>query len=270
MVARLQRTHFSTPRSAEYFSAPELEKQTGQPQTHFAAVALKELVDNALDAAETAGRPPEIGIEATVAGDALHLVVTDNGPGLATETIRRILDFSTRTSDKAAYRAPTRGLQGNAFKTVLGLPAALGTDAPVVVEAGGVRHEIRAGVDPAGNVRVDHGVTARPTGCGTRVALALPARGQRLDPGRWARGFALFNPHASVRIRDGGALDGTSNLRNRPARQPAIFTQRPSRSPRSGGSSCRPTPRRRPGMTGRHCASSCSVTSRPRARERPA
>jgi len=205
MVARLQRTHFSIPRAAEYFSAPELEKQTGQPRAHFAAVVLKELVDNALDAAETAERLPAIGIEATVAGGDLHLVVTDNGPGLASETLGRILDFASRTSDKAAYRAPTRGLQGNALKTVIGLPSALGTDTPVVIEAGGVRHEIRAGVDPAGNVRVDHGVTERPPECGTRVALTLPARGQRLDPTRWARGFALLNPHASVRIRDGGA-----------------------------------------------------------------
>jgi len=212
MVARLHRTQFSTSRAAEYFSASELEKQTGQPRARFAAVALKELVDNALDAAETAERPPAIGIEATVAGGDLHLVVTDNGPGLAGETLGRILDFSTRTSDKAAYRAPTRGAQGNALKTVIGLPTALGTDAPVIVEAGGVRHEVRAMIDPAGEVRVDHKITDRPTPSGTRVALTLPARGQELDAGRWARGFALLNPHASVRIRDGGALDGMGNV----------------------------------------------------------
>jgi hypothetical protein len=210
MVSRLDRTHFSINRAAEYFSVKELAAQTGQPTNSFAAVALKELVDNALDAAEAAERSPEI--EATVAGDDLRLVVSDNGLGLASETLGRILDFSTRTSDKAAYRAPTRGLQGNALKTIIGLPTALGTDAPIVIEAGGVRHEVRAWVDPAGEVHVDHGVIERPTPSGTRVALTLPARGQELDPTRWARGFALLNPHASVRIRDSGTLDGTSNV----------------------------------------------------------
>jgi hypothetical protein len=212
MVSRLDRTHFSISRAAEYFSVKELAAQTGQPASAFAAVALKELVDNALDAAEAAERSPEIGIEATVAGDDLHLVVSDNGPGLARETLSRILDFSTRTSDKAAYRAPTRGLQGNALKTIIGLPTALDAGAPIVIEAGGVRHTIEARIDPAGNVHVDHDVSEWPTASGTRVALTLPTHRQVLDPTRWARGFALLNPHASVKIRDGGRLDGTNNV----------------------------------------------------------
>ena len=212
MVSRLDRTHFSISRAAEYFSVKELAAQTGQPTNSFAAVALKELVDNALDAAEAAERSPEIGIEATVAGDDLRLVVSDNGLGLASETLGRILDFSTRTSDKAAYRAPTRGLQGNALKTIIGLPTALGADAPIVIEAGGLRHTIEARIDPAGNVHVEHDKSERPTPSGTRVALTLPVRGQELDSTRWARGFALLNPHASVRIRDGGTLDGTNNV----------------------------------------------------------
>ena len=126
MSAVLERTLFSVSRAAEYFAAAELQAQTGQPAHRFAAVALKELVDNALDAAEAAGVAPEIAIDVARLGGDLRLAVGDNGPGLAPETVRRVLDFATRTSDKAAYRAPTRGLQGNALKTVLGIPVALG------------------------------------------------------------------------------------------------------------------------------------------------
>jgi len=57
-VQGMERTIFETPRAAEYFDARELQAQTGQPRYEFATVVLKELVDNALDAAETAGVAP--------------------------------------------------------------------------------------------------------------------------------------------------------------------------------------------------------------------
>src|SRR5262245_32040501 len=116
-VRRLDRAHLTVGRAHEYFDANELEKQTGQPRSRFAGMAIKESVDNALDVCETAGVGPEITIEAAQRGGELALTVTDNGPGLAPEIVHRILDFDTRTSDKLAYRAPTRGLQGNALKT---------------------------------------------------------------------------------------------------------------------------------------------------------
>ena len=177
MTATLDRALFSTSRAAEYFTAAELQAQTGQPVHRFAAVVLKELVDNALDACEAAGGAPEVAIGVVEEGGLLRLEVADNGPGLAPETVARILDFGTRTSDKAAYRSPSRGAQGNALKTVVGIPLALGGDQPVVVEACGVRHQVRAWLEPVGEVRVAHRTDARPTSRGTMVAVALPAEG---------------------------------------------------------------------------------------------
>ena len=140
MSATLERTLFSTSRAAEYFAPRELQAQTGQPRERFAAVAFKELGDNGLDAAEAAGVAPEVAIEVVDDGGLLRLTVADNGSGLAPETVGRILDFETRTSDKAHYREPTRVAQGNALKTVLGIPTALGGRQPVFIEARGVRH----------------------------------------------------------------------------------------------------------------------------------
>src|SRR5688572_30039295 len=120
----LERTTFETSRAAEYFNVRELQAQTGQPRERFAAVALKELVDNALDACETAGIAPSIVIEITMEPGLVRITVEDHGAGIPPETVHRILNFQSRTSDKAAYRSPTRGAQGNALKTVLGLPCA--------------------------------------------------------------------------------------------------------------------------------------------------
>src|SRR5215217_7237345 len=201
-MKKLERTTFETSRAAEYFDARELQAQTGQPVRNFATVALKELVDNALDACETAGVVPEIGIEVEEADELTRLSISDNGPGILPETVRKVLDFDVRVSDKAAYRSPTRGAQGNALKTVVGIPYALGSGEPVVVEARGIRHEIRAWVDPAGELRVHHDQGRAITGTGTRVTLTLSVReaSQDFDPDFWARSFAMFNPHATVKF----------------------------------------------------------------------
>jgi Histidine kinase-, DNA gyrase B-, and HSP90-like ATPase len=213
MLQTLERTIFETSRAAEYFNVRELQAQTGQPRERFAAVALKELADNGIEAAEAAGIAPVLSIEITGEDGLLRITVEDNGPGIAPETVRRILNFQTRTSDKAAYRAPTRGAQGNALKTVLGLPCALGLRAPVLIEAQGVQHRILAWVDPGAELHLDHDQAAIPARPGTRISFPLPADGQDFDPLFWAQAFALFNPHVSVKIRM--ARSGTEHAHSR-------------------------------------------------------
>jgi len=212
-VQGMERTIFETPRAAEYFDARELQAQTGQPRSEFATVVLKELLDNALDAAETAGVAPEVNIEVSAGGDSINITVADNGFGIPAKTIHKILNFNTRTSDKAAYHTPTRGAQGNALKTVLGIPQALGGTYPVVIKAHGVRHSIRAWIDPAGALRVEHGEEQvnGNFGSGTQVQLSVPAKGQDFNPEHWAQAFALFNPHLLVEIGVSGSLSYRAN-----------------------------------------------------------
>jgi len=102
----LIRQTFTVSRELEYFTERELTTQTGYSRRHWLSVILKELLDNALDACETARIEPDITI-GICDGDTLY--VKDNGSGIPTETITKILDFSTRTSDKQAYRSPSRG-----------------------------------------------------------------------------------------------------------------------------------------------------------------
>jgi DNA topoisomerase VI subunit B len=242
--AKLQRITFETSRAAEYFDARQLSALTGVAEHDFAHVILKELVDNALDAAEVSGERPTISVdvdsESTDSSELgflesglLRIVVTDNGPGIPPETVRKMLNFDTRTSDKAAYRSPTRGAQGNALKTVIGIPYALdGQAEPIVIVGQGVEHKIAPWIDPAGEVRITHEETRKPTS-GTSVRLGLfpyTSTGQRVefDPAHWVRSFAAFNPHATKVNR--GHTKGPK------------CTNPPGRAPRSMSLRTRPLP----------------------------
>jgi hypothetical protein len=195
MSIAVERTVFATPRAAEFLELRALQAQTGQPVEAFGDVVVKELLDNALDAAETAGRAPVIEIRTLTHNGLTYVTVTDNGCGIKAETVTEICDFTVLVSDKARYRGPTRGAQGNAFKTLLGIPFALDVDEPVVIDSAGVRHELRVS-DAAGDVVVDHH-TGPGRSSGTAVTVPLPTD-LEVDAERWAFGAALVNPSATI------------------------------------------------------------------------
>ncbi len=112
--ATLHRTTFATSRLLEFFTPKELTMQIGHPQRLWPLALLKEVIDNALDACESADTAPQVLV--TVQPDAL--TVEDNGPGLPATTLARSLDYLIRVSDKAHYVSPTRGQLGNALKCV--------------------------------------------------------------------------------------------------------------------------------------------------------
>src|SRR5262249_10843151 len=97
---KLTRVAFAISRLMEFCSEKELVTQTGHSVEHWPLVILKELFDNALDAAEESEIPPEI--EIIVAKDGT-ITVTDNANGIAAETIKAILDYTIRVSSREAY-----------------------------------------------------------------------------------------------------------------------------------------------------------------------
>jgi hypothetical protein len=211
LLTKLQRTTFKTSRAAQYVEARALTAMTGQSKSKFADVVVKELMDNALDACEASGVASEVTLAAGGRGiGGVSITVSDNAGGIPYETVHGALDFNTLVSDKAAYRSPTRGAQGNALKTVFGIPHALGSLEPVVVEAGKTRHEVRVWKDEAGQLRIqcDDTDLDEPRS-GTAVAAHVPRSGTgdgytnraNFDPEFWARAFSLFNPHAKVKIQ---------------------------------------------------------------------
>lgn len=193
------RTTFEIPMVEEFFTVRGLVAQTGQSAENMGVVAIKELVDNGIDAAEFAGVQPEIGISLTCCQGFNLVTVTDNGAGINPETIERILNFQTRTSDKSVYRTPSRGAQGNALKTLIGMPHAFGIDEPVVIESMGVRNSIRAWLDPSGKLRIEHNKDESAVVSGTSASVPVPPKYVNIS--KLIEGFSLFNPHVSFLVK---------------------------------------------------------------------
>jgi hypothetical protein len=107
---KLTRVAFRVSRLMEFCTRRELQNQTGHGVCDWPLVVLKELIDNALDAAEEAEIAPVI----LIAVEPGSVTIEDNGSGIKTGTIKSILDYTIRVSSREAYVSPTRGAQGNA------------------------------------------------------------------------------------------------------------------------------------------------------------
>jgi DNA topoisomerase VI subunit B len=92
----------------EFCTRKELTIQTGQQTESWPLVVLKELVNNALDAAEKAGVPPQISV--SVADGVI--AAQDNGPGIPIRTVKGPLDFIT-TLTTAKLTCASTALQTN-------------------------------------------------------------------------------------------------------------------------------------------------------------
>lgn len=237
MSAVLTRETFETSRLLEYFTEKELRAQIGLDPEHWPLAILRELVDNALDAAEAAGVAPSIEI----CTDDDCIVVTDNGPGIPPETIERSLDYLVRVSNKAHYISPTRGAMGNALKTVWAAPFVATSSGEIEIESLGVRHRISVTLDRIAQrpdirhkaVRIDGPSTGDSARCkdaesvdsyraGGSVRIGTSVRIAWADSARCLRepedgsyraaelvaGFAAFNPHATF-VLDGERFDRT-------------------------------------------------------------
>jgi len=205
---KLQRTAFRTSRLLDFCSRKELIAQTGHQPDAWPLVALKELIDNGLDACEDAGTPPEIAVKVGSGG----IEVTDNGPGIPTKTVEGVLDFAVRVSTREAYVSPCRGAQGNALKCLVAMPFVLdGEEGQVDVEAHGTLHRIVMRVDrirqqPA----VAHAQDLVLPVPGTRIRVCWPdsacsnlaeAKPRFLQIGE---DFGWLNPHLALTVSWGG------------------------------------------------------------------
>lgn len=201
MSATLQRATFATSRLLEFFSEKELSLQIGHDRDRWPLALAKELIDNGLDACETAGVPAQITV--TVDKDALS--IADNGPGLPAATIERSLDYAVRVSDKNHYVSPTRGQLGNALKCVWAAPfVASGEPGHVEILTAGRRHEVRVGLDriaQSPTLQYAVGSDGRVKN-GTLVRIHWPQIAGYLGRGQGGvrellLDYAAFNPHAS-------------------------------------------------------------------------
>jgi DNA topoisomerase VI subunit B len=207
--SKLTRVAFKVSRLMEFCSERELQNQTGHAFYDWPLVVGKEVMDNALDAAEEAEIAPAI----TVIVDSGTIVIEDNAGGIASETIQSILDYTIRVSSREAYVSPTRGAQGNALKTILAmgyvLDRKIGSDADAagitVIETRGIRHQIEFRVDHINSQpKIIHTTAESPVTVGTKLTIKWPPTDDLLEYAgagfrRLIESYVWFNPHLTLR-----------------------------------------------------------------------
>ena len=204
--AILNRQTFTFSRELEFFSEKELTTQIGLPSEYWLSVILKELLDNALDGCETASVSPDI----TVSVIADSICIEDNGAGIAPEVVTKILDFTTRTSDKVIYCSPSRGQQGNALKTILAIPFVLSAgkkDSRVVIESCGIRHDIHVSLDEVeGKPKIEHNQTeiVKIGGIKITVYTGIELETYKSEFLQIVLNFSLFSPHLLLKTHGFG------------------------------------------------------------------
>jgi Histidine kinase-, DNA gyrase B-, and HSP90-like ATPase len=213
---KIARTAFRTSRLLDFVYEKELTLQCGYSPHDWPLVAVKELLDNALDACEERGIAPKI----TVKVDDSSITVADNGAGIPPDVVDRLLDFSVRVSSREAYVAPDRGAQGNALKTIVAMPFVLdGEEGRVDIAGCGVMSEISFCVDriqqrPAADVsRSDKdgslvrvhwtSIASSEDGNGrhvftSREAAALDRAANQIRQICWD--FTFLNPHLTLTV----------------------------------------------------------------------
>ncbi|PAU84623.1 DNA topoisomerase VI subunit B [Halorubrum salipaludis] len=171
--------------------------------------AVKEAVDNALDATEEAGVLPDIYIEIEEVGDYYRLVIEDNGPGITKEQLPKVFGKLLYGSRFHA-REQSRGQQGIGISAAVlysqltsGQPAKI-TSRPkgqsraqyfeLIIDTDTNEPEIKADEETTWD---------RPHG--TRIELEMEAnmraRNQLHD---YVKHTAVVNPHARLELREPG------------------------------------------------------------------
>ncbi|MFB6207549.1 MAG: DNA topoisomerase VI subunit B [Haloglomus sp.] len=170
--------------------------------------AVKEAVDNALDATEEAGILPDIYVEIVEADDYYRLVVEDNGPGITKEQVPKIFGKLLYGS-RFGKREQNRGQQGIGISAAV-LYSQLTSGKPAKITSkprGGEARYFELIVDTDENepeIDVDRETTwERPHG--TRIELEMEgnmrARQQLHD---YIEHTAVVNPHARIELREPG------------------------------------------------------------------
>src|SRR5688500_2248962 len=176
--------------------------------------AVKEAVDNSLDACEEAGILPEIWVELVPTGtDQFRMVVEDNGPGIVSEQIGKVFGRLLYGS-KFHKLAQTRGQQGIGISAA-GMYGQLTTGKPVRIRSRtGKRadaHEFVMSIDTARNkpdvhesgvVQWERDGASKPHG--TRVEIEMEAKYQKglRSVDMFLKQTAIANPHLTLLYSD--------------------------------------------------------------------
>lgn len=219
----------SDSRTRENFTESGLTSLTGQDTDEWRRYVVKELLDNALEAADEAeqqtGGAPEIDIELTYddwVADALDdvdggsetaITVADNGPGIPRDRLEKITeDVDEFGGTKRHYQLPTRGNQGNALMTILGIQHLAEPDVPLEIHTRGTEYAIHVRDSALETPHAELVAVGESDVDGTAITVRfgaswLPDWSRNLiDTLDVIREFVAVNPQASFTVRQ--VVDG--------------------------------------------------------------
>jgi DNA topoisomerase-6 subunit B len=171
--------------------------------------AVKEAVDNSLDACEEGGILPEIRVELIATGpDRYRMAVEDNGPGIVEAQVGKVFGKLLYGS-KFHKLSQTRGQQGIGISAA-GMYGQLTTGKPVrIVSKPGKRkpaREFLLSIDTAKNKPEIHSSeqVEWDRGTGTRVEIEMEARYQKglRSVDMYLKQTAIANPHLTLHYAD--------------------------------------------------------------------
>ena len=187
--------------------------------------AVKESVDNSLDACEEARILPEIKVEINrLKGDDIELISQDNGPGIPRDAIENVFGKFLLGSRFHAIRQ-TRGQQGIGITGVV-MYAQLTTGAKTRIISKIAKDSsavfVELGLDTRKNKAIkskerrevwDDDLTGEEIPHGLKIATVMKAKYQRGKQSvyQYLRMTSIVNPHATITLivkdRDGGVIE---------------------------------------------------------------
>ncbi|WP_053948237.1 DNA topoisomerase VI subunit B [Halolamina sediminis] len=171
--------------------------------------AVKEAVDNALDATEEAGIRPDIYVEIREVGDYYRLVVEDNGPGITKEQLPKVFGKLLYGS-RFHKREQSRGQQGIGISAAVlysqltsGKPAKITSRTQGSTEA--EYFELIIDTDTNEPEIGTAETTSWDRSHGTRIELEMEANMRaRQQLHDYIKHTAVVNPHARIELREPG------------------------------------------------------------------
>lgn len=202
------RVFHSDSRTWSNFQPSELVKLCGVPQGRWPVYVIKELLDNAVAALEEHGKKLPM-VRVTITDE--YVEVMENGPGISDEVLDNILDFDRFGGSNRHHKLPTRGAQGNAFMTIMGIVSAwMDVGYVELYRPCGRSLRLQVNLD---KVRQDVRIMRLPFGGPKPSAIRVPLP----DEMPWKRGgstmadieqvvrqFAWMNPHVMFMITSNG------------------------------------------------------------------
>ena len=169
--------------------------------------AVKEAVDNALDACEEAGITPDVYVEIQEAGNYYRLIIEDNGPGITREQIPNIFGKLLYGS-RFHKREQNRGQQGIGISAaVLHAQKTSGKPAKITsrteTDADAEYFELIVDTDANEPEISVEDTTSWERPHGTRIELEMEANMRaRQQLHDYIKHTAVVNPHARIELRE--------------------------------------------------------------------